>query len=153
MEVGDVDNSFALRLYWQAQGVDRAEGRYFDEGATLLAGAKAVQRMGRIQGYRWAFGLDEVIQTLGYLGPVVLGIPWYESMYEAPDGVVSVDGQVAGGHCILARAISLSRQAVMLRNSWGPDWGIGGDAWVTFADLDKLLRDQGEACIPQGRTR
>ncbi len=151
LEVDGVDDGFAQRLYWMAQGVDRAEGRHFEEGATILAGAKAVQRMGRTVSYRWAFGLEDVCQTLAYLGPVVLGIEWRESMYEAPGGGLRVEGDVVGGHCILARAVSRPRQAVLLRNSWGLGWGVSGDAWISFADLDGLLRRDGEACIPQGR--
>lgn len=151
VEVADVDDAYALRLYWQAQGIDRAAGRHYPEGATMLAGAKAVQRAGRVEGYRWAFGLQDVLVTLGYYGPVVLGIEWREGMYEARGGQLRVEGDVVGGHCILARGVSVPRRAVLLRNSWGPGWGVRGDAWVGWDDLDGLLRRDGEACIPEVR--
>jgi C1A family cysteine protease len=32
-------------------------------------------------------------------------------------------------------------------NSWGSDWGQGGRAWITFENLDKLIKLQGEAAV------
>lgn len=118
------------------------------DGTSTLDGAKELKDRGEISEYRWAFGLQQVILALGHVGPVVLGIPWYDSMYEAPGGEVTVAGSKVGGHCILARAVSLPRRTVTLRNSWGPDWGIGGDAVISWDDLERLLADDGEAVVP-----
>lgn len=153
VEVSGVSDGFALSLYRDAQAVDRREGRHFPDGATVLAGAKACSQLGFIGGYRWAFGLDEVVLTLGYRGPVVLGIDWYESMYEPAGDTITVGGRLAGGHCILARGVDVKGQRVLLRNSWGPGWGKHGDAWISMGDLDRLLRARGEACIPERRSR
>ena len=118
--------------------------------------------MGRITGYRWAFGIDDVIDTLVSTGPVVLGIPWYDSMYQTrSSGLIDVSGKVVGGHCILACGYNPKKrflreglkafEVIKLRNSWGPSFGIGGDGWIKVEDLAALLKDQGEACVPQGR--
>lgn len=119
-------------------------------------------------GYRWAFGIEDVVRTIGYKGPVVLGIDWHESMYY-PDanGFISPTEHPIGGHAILAKGVKLvpyaadavygignfsnvdlDKSYVRLHNSWGRDYGKGGDAFMTLRDLDRLLRAGGDACVP-----
>lgn len=139
----------ALEVYRHAQTLDPWPGEApAYHGTSVLAGAQAAQAKGWLRSYRWAFGLDDVLRTVGRLGPVVLGIPWYSSMYDAPGGKITVSGTVVGGHAILARGVSVKRETVLLRNSWGPRYGRDGDAEITWADLDRLLRQGGEACVP-----
>ena len=68
-------------------------------------------------------------------------------------GFLNVTGPIVGGHAILVRAVSIKRQAVLLHNSWGPGWGANGTAWLRFADLDRLLAEDGECCVPTRRAR
>lgn len=148
----DLDDAAALELYALAKVCDDYEGEDY-EGSSVLGGAKATRQRGYLEEYRWAYSLDEVLLALSYRGPVVLGINWYDSMYEAPGGEVTVAGSLAGGHAIMARGVDMEKQAIILRNSWGPDWGGGehldaGDAFLSFDDLRRLLSEQGEACIP-----
>lgn len=155
-----VDHTFALeRIYWEAQRIDPWDGGAypggspFYEGTSVLAGAKVVQGLGAMAEYRWAFSIDELALAIGYKGPAVLGIPWYESMFDPdPDGRVHVAGDVAGGHAILCRGVSMRLQLFRLRNSWGI-WGLNGsgDCLISFDDLDRLLHEGGEACVPMGR--
>lgn len=147
-----INDTFAMINYRLSQGVDRSEGRYYDSGATVLAGAKVMKASGFIKEYRWCFGLTDLVLALSWNGPVVLGIDWYDSMYEAPGGVVTVAGQIVGGHCILAVGVDTKGKTVTLRNSWGADWGIKGDAKISWADLARLLQAGGEACVPIGRS-
>lgn len=146
----------ALAVYRHAQTLDEWPGEDYS-GTSVLAGAKAAQARGWLRSYRWAFGLDDVLATLGTYGPVVLGIPWFDSMYDPTPrdartgrvaATITVSGSVVGGHAILARGVNLRREEVVLRNSWGSGWGDRGDAAVSFADLDRLLRERGEACVP-----
>jgi len=37
---------------------------------------------------------------------------------------------------------------VRIVNSWGERWGQGGEAWLSFADLERLIHEEGEACGP-----
>lgn len=153
---------FALGLYKQAKTLDEFPGEDYS-GTSVLAGAKAIQSLGFMTGYRWAFGIDDVIDALVTQGPVVLGIPWYDSMYSTrPSGLMEVGGKIVGGHCILAtgynpkarffsEGITNTFEVVRLRNSWGPDYGKGGDGYIKVEDLAALLKNDGEACIPEGR--
>lgn len=158
-EVLTVSDGFArTQVYWEAQKIDPWEGGSYPgaspryEGSSVLAGAKVIQSMGYIKEYRWAFGLDEVVMTLGYHGPVVLGIPWYESMYR-PDKkhFIRPSGRIVGGHAILANGVNVRKGVVRLHNSWGMQWGKLGEAFITFDDLGRLLEQRGEACVAVGR--
>lgn len=143
----DVNQPYAENIYHLAQAMDGDHSPH--EGSTVLAGAKAVTQLGRIKEYRWAFGLDDVIQTLSYHGPVVLGTNWYNDMFH-PDakGFIHPTGGVAGGHCILIKGVNVKSKYVTLHNSWGKSWGMNGECKVSFDDLQTLLKDQGEACVP-----
>ena len=153
--VDSVDSALAMRLYHRAQQLDPwpgAEPDYY--GTSILAGAKATQEEGRIGEYRWAFGLLDLILAVGYRGPAVVGVNWYEGMFFPDrDSVISPTGRLAGGHAILVNGVSVTKDLFRIHNSWGSNWGTGGDAFITFDDMDRLLHEDGEACIPVQRIR
>ena len=62
------------------------------------------------------------------LGPVVLSAPWYNSWFRPVAGVLPKPDKVAGGHAIVA--YGWDARGLRLRNSWGSDWGVGGDCWM-----------------------
>ncbi len=150
IETGEAE---ARVIYREAQQIDPWPGENY-EGTSVLAGAQVVQRYGHMAEYRWAFGLQDVVDTVGAYGPCVLGVAWYDGMFRVgEDGFIRVAGRVAGGHAILCRGVNLRGEYVTLRNSWGRSWGKGGDCRLSFADLDRLLREDGEACVPTRRVR
>lgn len=168
------DATVAFKIYNRAKQLDDFPGEAY-EGTSVLAGVKACQEIVGHHGkpligeYRWAFGIEDLVRTLGYKGPAVLGINWYEGMWQ-PDanGFVHPTGNVVGGHAILARAVRIvwrnghgaatmdnvdvEKSYITLRNSWGRDWGLGGDCRISLYDMNVLLREQGEACIPVVRS-
>lgn len=151
-------NNFARNIYQQAQKIDEWPGENYS-GTSVLAAAKIVKNLGYISEYRWAFTIEDILNALAHIGPVVLGIPWCSNMYKTtPQGQVTIGGTKVGGHAILAtgygpRTILINNQpietlTIRWRNSWGPTYGINGDAHITTTDLQQLLKDGGEACIP-----
>jgi len=153
-------DQFARDVYRAAQRIDEWPGEDY-EGTSVLAGAKIVRDLGYIKRFWWAFGIDQVIDTLVGFGPVVIGIPWYDSMYDTrPDGLVEVGGRMVGGHAITLtgygrRGFGTPRRTVEVvrwRNSWGPLYGIRGDGYIRVEDLARLLADRGEACVPDLRS-
>ena len=153
VEVRRVKYEHALKIYHRAQTLDPWEGEDYD-GTSVLAGVKALKALGYIREYRWAFNLNEILLTLGYRGPVILGVAWHNDM-SSPDGqgFVKPTGSVVGGHAVLARAVNVRLGYVTIRNSWGPLWGAGGDCFITFDNLEKLLQENAEAVIPMRRAR
>jgi hypothetical protein len=117
-----------------------------------------MREVGLLKEWRWNFSADDILLSIPNLGPVVLGINWYDSMYSAPGGVVTVNGSLAGGHCILAMAtrkagvIFPDEPAICLFNSWGPSWGLNGRGWIRRSALQKLMSEQGEAAVPVRRS-
>lgn len=150
-------NKFAHNLYELAKTLDDTPGEDY-EGTSVLAGAKAMQQRGLVKQYRWCFNFDDVIDSIISKGPVVLGIYWYDGMYEAPNGVLSVTGKEVGGHCIAAVGFKLAKDSatgedsIVLQNSWGSDWGNNGLAEIRASELADLLKDDGEACVPVKRS-
>lgn len=157
-----VSNGTALDLYHEAQKIDEYPGVDY-EGTSVLAGAKICRGRAHFKSYRWAFGIDDVLDTIVAHGPVVLGIDWHAAMDQPrPSGLLDIGGPVRGGHAILARGVRFNTRlkgeprdltVVRLRNSWGPDWASYGDCYVRAEDLATLLETGGEACVPVGREK
>lgn len=154
----EVAEAFAKDVYHEAQKIDEWPGEDY-EGTSVLAGAKTLARRNLIDSYRWAFGLNDVRDTVIWKGPVVIGIPWFEGMYDTDNhGVVDVSGDMVGGHCITltgyhpyARLGGKVREVFRWRNSWGTGYGRNGSGYIEAADLAWLLNMRGEACIPIGK--
>ncbi len=158
-EALNVDARYAREsIYWEAQKKDPFPGGSYPgatpqyEGTTVLAGLQTIKAAGWCQEYRWSFGLDELIRGIGFNGPAILGLPWYEGMFR-PDaqGFIHATGELAGGHCLIARGVNVKTKTLVLHNSWGPNFGIAGDCFVSFDTADKLLHENGEAAFLVGR--
>lgn len=135
------------KMYRIAQSMDEWPGSSYD-GTSVLAGQKAMKSEGFIKEYRWCFGLDDVLQVLSHYGGVGIGITWYNSMFTTrPYGMLNVDttSGIAGGHAVELHGINIGYKYVIGTNSWGTDWGYNGRFRIKWADLDKLLKDWGEA--------
>ena len=153
--VTGITNKFIREeIYWEAQKIDPWPGGSYPgaspryEGTAVLSGIKTLHKKGYFDSYRWAFEINDTLLGLGHNGPSVLGIVWYDHMY-MPDekGFIKPSGKIVGGHAILARAINVKEEYVTLRNSWGNSWGINGDCYIRFSDLDRLLKEDGESAF------
>ena len=149
----DVTNETGRKIFAAARSVDQSEGRNFPDGATVLAGMKATQRANYFSKYGWCFGIDDTINWIIRRGPVVLGINWYDSMYETTGkGLIKVDGPIVGGHAIMANGFwpnhPLFGDILVLTNSWGRDWGLGGRGYLPVESTKRLLSEDGEVAAP-----
>lgn len=159
VQVPGMTGLWAGELYRRIQATDRAMGNHWADGASVLAAMKTAQADGLISGYRWCFGIDDVIAAL-MVAPVCLGLEWRDGSYATdPDGFVRVTGDVVGGHFITAVAYDEHPEwgpVVGWLNSWGPSYGVadsrlgvsGGVGWIRVADLADLLARDGEAVVP-----
>lgn len=154
-EVIGLDATYAKQnIYWEAQKIDPWDGGaypgapFFYEGTSVLAGVKIAHNLGWMESYRWSFTFSDFQQGLGYHGPAVIGVNWYEGMFE-PDAnnYIQPTGSLAGGHCVLVNGIDIKRQRFKIHNSWGPNWGVNGECYISFTDMERLLKEDGEACF------
>lgn len=143
-----------LELYQRCQVEDEWPGEDY-EGTSVRALFKVLKAAGYIGEYRWAFDAETIVNQVLAAGPVVMGTEWLYEMF-VPDrwGYIQAKGDQAGGHAWLVLGAYRDRQnpdgtkgAVRMLNSWGTGWGLNGRAWLTFGDLDKLVKDAGEACV------
>jgi hypothetical protein len=150
-----ITSEVAMGLYKTAQTLDEWPGEDY-AGTSIIAGVKATMQTypGVYGGYRWGFGLDDLLMTLSYVGPCVLGINWHaDSYFPDTNGLITPTGIQHGRHAILAKGIAVKRKLIRIQNSWGPGWGKGGDCFISFDAMDQLLRAGGECCVPLSRKR
>lgn len=162
VRIKGITNQWALGFYQEAKRNDEIPGEAY-EGTSVLAGAITAAKRGFVDQYRWCFGIEDVIDTLVAHGPIVIGIDWkYDMYWTRPSGLVETTGNVVGGHCLLLTGYHprmrltgegwLKRyEVVRWRNSWGPSYGHNGDGYVRVEDMEALLKNTGEACVPVHR--
>ena len=85
--------------------------------------------------------LDNNIITLkGCLAegfPFVFGFTVYDSFYKiTSNGIMPMPNfskeKRIGGHAVMAVGYDDSKQMVLIRNSWGPGWGMAGYFWMPY---------------------
>lgn len=153
-----IDDRFAIeKIYWEAQKIDpwpggsypRAFPKY--EGSTVEAAAQATKNAGMIESYYWADTLDELRGGIAYHGPATIGVNWYEGMFGTDkDGFIKVKGSIQGGHCVCLTGVQEKKGYFYGVNSWGTGWGLKGFFKISFADMERLLRENGQACFLVG---
>jgi hypothetical protein len=120
-----------------------------DDGAYTVDGARALQKRGLVSAYYNADSVDDVVNALLNLGPVVFSSPWYGSMYDTYAAYdnryleVDVSTGIRGYHAYVLDAVDLAPDAgppfVRLHNSWGP-WGKAGTVRVPISpELNTLF--------------
>lgn len=144
-------------IYRECLLVDEWPGEDWDGGTSVRALFKVLKRIGYVSEYRWAFDSDTVVDHVLSRGPVVVGTNWTRDMFmpHKRNGYIFYTGTNEGGHAWLIIGANRKRKnpdgttgAVRMVNSWGNRWGPHkGRAWVTIKDLDKLIKDEGEACV------
>lgn len=134
-------------VYNEAQRIDEWPGEDYD-GTSIRAGCKILHAHGYVKEYRWAWDAETVKQAILTVGPVVVGTNWYSSMFN-PDanGYIVPTGTQAGGHAYLLNGYDESSHSFRIKNSWGQNWGKNGRAFITYQNMDSLLKNGGEAVI------
>jgi hypothetical protein len=142
----------AKAIYSRATQIDPFDGAWppEDTGSSGLAACKASVELGHVDAYQWNFnGPDGVLAMLHEGHPVGAGTWWLSRMF-TPDpetGLVEVSGYVAGGHQWTVVGYRKRYDAFIGHCWWGPDFGKGGNFLIRWADLARLLADDGDAHI------
>lgn len=149
-----------LQIYKECLKVDEWAGEDLEGGTSVAALFKILKILGYVSEYKWAFDAETVVNHILTTGPVVMGTSWYREMFKPHKitGYLDCSGPNEGGHAWLANGANKNRKnprmnggsygAIRMINSWGPNWGPhDGRAWISFSDLEKLIKDEGEACV------
>lgn len=121
-----------------------------DGGTDTRSPAAYLTTLGRLKSYLWAFTLADTTAWILRNGPVVFGTNWYGSMF-TPDaeGIVRItpNAKVEGGHAYCGRGVDSKRGLVgPIINSWGTGWGLKGQFYVPYEDMERLIAEDGEVC-------
>lgn len=141
----------AVELYTIATERDGDPGEYpkEDTGSTGDAACDAAVSLGYLAGYRNVHPTQEAIVATLVTQPLIVGTNWYDSM-DNPDstGLLTITGEVAGGHEYLMLGMDVSGCFVFL-NSWTDTWGVKGRFRIKAADFITLLNgDQTAVTAP-----
>jgi hypothetical protein len=147
-EGADLDEQAAVDLYSAATRVDIWPGQWppDDTGSSGNAVAKAAREMGYITRWSWAFSGLSMLRAL-QLGPVIVGVPWYESMFD-PDvaGTVEPHGDIVGGHEFLVRG--WNGRYLLADNSWTASWGRDGSFRFNTLTWETLRKNRADVTVP-----
>jgi len=150
-------------IYYPAQDIDPFPGSARPgaspcyEGTTLDAGLTVLKNKGLISGWRNAEDINDLLRSWSYYRPPVFALRWLSGM-SRPDrtGRVRYIGKQEGGHCLCGASIEISRwwfssTKLWLQQSWGPDHGKNGRVWISIADLELAINDNGQVVFLDGR--
>ena len=90
---------------------------------------------------------EDIVASLDLGRPVILGLIITDAFFR-PDHLGQVQDQVPdterGGHAVVAIGHGISAggtPALLIRNSWGEAWGLGGYAWLSRAYVDRQVHE------------
>lgn len=134
-------------IYYRAKVIDGEPGA--EDGSTTRSGVQAFMQVGMLlnNAYAFANNITDVTDWLLTSGPVIVGTNWYEGMfYPDANNVVSISGQIAGGHEYMLSGYDTVSNLLLCTNSWGTSFGMNGQFYMTLSTLSRLLSEQGDAC-------
>ncbi len=133
-----------LSFYEQIQGIDRAEQRYYSEGATVVAALKAARNNGWIDAFYWGYTLRTAQEAI-LRAPLIFGTYWYSSMYDKDDeGIIRITPNATpdGGHLYCVNGYDAKRGLWRIHQTWGDGYYYIGDK-----DMFRLIREEGEMAL------
>ena len=141
-----ISPNLGLELYLECKkidGIPDIEGTWDRILMKILAARGVVDR------YLWAQNPEELSEWVLSTGPVMIGIPWYESMF-TPNSkglITEIKDDTGAGHEILIRGYNTKTKIYTLINSWGPNWGLNGEFKMKKEHVDRLVfAENGDAC-------
>lgn len=116
-----------------------------ENGTTVRSAAQVLKNMGVIEAYAFASDMTTIKWWLLNRGPIIAGTVWTEEMMEPlEDGTLDTSGYFLGGHAYLLTEWREDGY-IGIQNSWGPEWGDNGKAYIYYEDFMELFMYGGEA--------
>lgn len=149
-----LDENEAVSIYSDAEKLDGGQGYPpEDNGSSGLSVAQVCLNRGLIVGYQHITSMDEAHAAI-QKGPFITGVSWYAG-FDSPDtnGLVSISGDVRGGHEFECIGYNVTTDLWEFVNSWGDGWGVQGHFFMSSATFAQLLSEDGDATqfVPLGQ--
>jgi len=91
-------------------------------------------------------GLSQIKSELNKGNAVVFGIEVYESFEKSKDGIIPVpdinNEKELGGHAVFCLGFDDSKNVLIMKNSWGADWGDKGYFYLPYEYFKLKLVDE-----------
>lgn len=137
-----LDEAAAIKVYTLATDIDSYPGNYpnVDTGSDGSAACEAAIQLGYLSGYQNVGNtLLDILAALR-AQPLIVGSSWLNQMFiPDPAGLVTVSGDVAGGHEYALLGFDIGSSEFTFLNSWSSAWGVNGRFKVKFDDFVNLL--------------
>lgn len=79
-------------------------------------------------------GLQGIKEALALNGPVGISVWVYSNFYTAPNGVIPMpNNQKEGGHMMCAVGYDDDKKHLIVKNSWGVNWGDKGYCYIPYS--------------------
>lgn len=149
------DNGTSVRAAYDVLrilGARKVKSMRLSNNVPVPRGLEAWNLANGVVSNEWAAGVDQMRAAIASKTPVTIGVNWYEG-FDTPqlvgnDWTVTKYGKIRGGHCVCVYGASDKRQAFKFKNSWGKSYPL---AWIPYGVMQRLLNEQGEACISVDR--
>ena len=133
----------AHNFYYKCKEEEGEPGQ--ENGAFIRSAAKVLQDMGAIEVYAFALTVSHIKWWLLNRGPLIVGTVWTEEMMKPDaDNKLDTSGYFLGGHAYLINEWTEDNY-IGIKNSWGPDWGTNGKAYISASAFEELFMYGGEA--------
>lgn len=127
----------ATALNWiQGHGVaDPGCWAYEQQNLPYAPTADRPGRTVKLDGYVTLNTIQDQKNWLDAVGPITACFEVYQDFWYGTDvsGVYTQQSTIAeGGHCVVIVGYDDTKQAWLMRNSWGTGWGVGGYCWFGY---------------------
>lgn len=137
------NNEDGHNFYYICKEID--EQPLNEDGTSMRSVAKALQQLGRVENYAFAYDLASIKWWLLNRGPLLVGTIWTTDMLiPNSNNIVTIGGGIEGGHAYLINEWR-EDDYIGIQNSWGERWGINGKAYISALNFEKILKVGGEA--------
>lgn len=97
--------------------------------------AYSAARAFKVGEYKPLDTLRDIRYELAHRNPVVIGIEVYQAFYDTQTGVLPIPNpqeQSQGGHAVLVVGYDDVKKRLIVKNSWGSDWGDRGYFYMPY---------------------
>jgi len=93
----------------------------------------------KVTQYNYIVKLDTIKIALFNNGPVMAILPVYNSTSMFWKKNTTINNTDIGYHCITLVGYDDTNKQLLIRNSWGTNWGMGGYTWFPYSDFDIIV--------------
>jgi len=148
IETKKILNFSGQDLYERCKKIDGAPN---EEGTYLRVVMKLLQKEGikdsegnnyKIGAYTKVKNLDELRYAIVANGFALIGIEVFENFFNPINGIIDYDEKAKStgeGHATLVGAFDDNIERVVFKNTFGPEWGLGGFAYLSYKYIEKAM--------------